>query len=154
MLLTFAKVRYCFFKQRKYHVMEKMCCLIFLFLRFLTRIYIKTNSKPIKILVIFKTKFALCIATITSRVVLTNFQGRISLVVRVVPHQTSHFKMLAVMLMIKQILVFVTQKHTFPKARQGLIYKIRAASNINQKSLFFWKKGHQKFYLNLFNLSS
>ena len=43
--------------------------------------------------------------------------------------------------------VFLDQLYT-----QGLIQKIRAASNIDQKEHFFEKKIHQKFHHPLFNL--
>ena len=40
------------------------------------------------------------------------FLGGIFLIVRLVPYQTSHLKMLAVILMIKQMLILLTQKHS------------------------------------------
>ena len=63
--------------------------------------------KPINILAIFCTKFALCTAIIISRVVVNVFQGKILLVVRVVPYQASHLKMVAIILMIKQMIILL-----------------------------------------------
>ena len=46
--------------------------------RFLTRNDIKANSKPTNELAIFQAKFALCTATIISRMALDDFQGGFS----------------------------------------------------------------------------
>ena len=65
--------------------------------------------KSINILAIFYTKFDLCTAIIISRVVVNVFQGKILLVVRVVLYQASHLKMVAIILMIKQMIILLTK---------------------------------------------
>ena len=80
--------------------------------RIFTRNGIKTNSKSTNILASFQTRFALCTTTVISSIksglkCFLEGEGRgewVLLVVRLVPYQTLHLKILAVIVMIKQML--------------------------------------------------
>ena len=122
----FAKVRYNFCKQWKYQAMEKMCSLIFfLFLSTIShKKWHKDEFETHQHTCNFSGKICpLLYHRHIKRGLKCFLGGEVLLVVRQVPYQTLHLKILAIIVMIKEMLIFLTQKY----------FCLRKASGIKQR---------------------